>query len=274
MNEPEFFIGWQAEMPPGLARHTRRAVVLIAAAVLLVAALFVVFQKPFASGVFEYQTLSTVEGTMLLQPAPMLVTATGKRDAAGQPEFKTYLLVAPGKFGADSLLAAFEQRTGQMLSGKKVRAQGYLIYNKDKFALELESAANIEVIKGESVVPKSQALGSTTLRGEITDPKCLLGVMKPGEGKPHRSCAVRCIAGGIPPVLRVLNERDEAEYYLLVGPDGQRINHEVLDFVADGVEAQGQVERHGDWLVFRCNPAHDLRRINKNLLSHYLPMCH
>ena len=44
------------------------------------------------------------------------------------------------------------------------------------------------------------------VKGEIVDPKCFFGVMKPGEGKPHKDCAIRCILGGIPPVLKVTDE--------------------------------------------------------------------
>jgi hypothetical protein len=47
------------------------------------------------------------------------------------------------------------------------------------------------------------SLGTQTLIGEIVDSKCYLGVMNPGALIPHRACAIRCISGGIPPVLLV-----------------------------------------------------------------------
>ena len=47
--------------------------------------------------------------------------------------------------------------------------------------------------------PAPQVLAdNVTLKGEIIDPKCYLGAMKPGGGKTHKACAMRCIAGGIP----------------------------------------------------------------------------
>lgn len=46
-------------------------------------------------------------------------------------------------------------------------------------------------------------LGETTLKGEIVDSKCYLGVMNPGNLKAHRACAINCIQGGVPPVLLV-----------------------------------------------------------------------
>ena len=62
-------------------------------------------------------------------------------------------------------------------------------------------------------------LGEHTLRGEIVDIKCYLGVMKPAHGKPHRSCAARCISGGIPPVLMVKDRDGDTNYLLLVSAE-------------------------------------------------------
>ena len=45
--------------------------------------------------------------------------------------------------------------------------------------------------------PSYQPLGAVTLTGEIVDSKCFLGVMNPGNLKPHKACAIRCISGGI-----------------------------------------------------------------------------
>ena len=74
------------------------------------------------------------------------------------------------------------------------------------------------------LLPKVKDLGITKIKGEIIDPKCYFGVMKPGEGKPHRDCAIRCILGGISPMLAVKNEKGEANYYLLASSDGGSIN--------------------------------------------------
>ena len=49
----------------------------------------------------------------------------------------------------------------------------------------------------------SRAIGEVTLVGEVVDPKCWLGDMKPGDGKAHAACARLCMEGGIPPMLRV-----------------------------------------------------------------------
>jgi hypothetical protein len=64
-------------------------------------------------------------------------------------------------------------------------------------------------------LPKVKDLGLIKINGEIIDPKCYFGVMKPGKGKPQCDCAIRCILGGITPMLVVKNEQGDANYYLL-----------------------------------------------------------
>ena len=97
-------------------------------------------------------------------------------------------------------------------------------------------------------------LGEHTLRGEIVDIKCYLGVMKPAHGKPHRSCAARCISGGIPPALVVKDRDGDTNHLLLVSADGRTVNREVLPLVAEPVEITGRVVRLGDRLVLQANP--------------------
>ena len=93
-----------------------------------------------------------------------------------------------------------------------------------------------------------------TLVGEIVDSKCFLGVMKPGNSKPHRACAARCISGGIPPVLLVRDKQGNPTYFLLVSSAGESVNDAVLDLVAEPVEITGRVMRHGDLLVLHADP--------------------
>ena len=99
------------------------------------------------------------------------------------------------------------------------------------------------------------SLGRQTLVGEIVDSKCYLGVMNPGQLLPHRACAILCISGGIPPVLLVRQKIGPAIYLLLVSADGQPVNQQVLDLVAEPVQITGEVERQGDWLILRADPA-------------------
>jgi len=100
-----------------------------------------------------------------------------------------------------------------------------------------------------------QDLGQVTLVGEIVDSKCYLGVMKPGNTKTHRDCAARCISGGIPPVFLVRDAQGNAGYYLLVGKDGETLNHEVLGMIAEPLEISGELRRLGDLMSLRADPA-------------------
>lgn len=79
--------------------------------------------------------------------------------------------------------------------------------------------------------------------------------MNPGQLTPHRACAIRCISGGIPPVLLVRQKHGPAIYLLLVSTDGMPVNKQVLDMVAEPVKITGEVERQGEMLILRADPA-------------------
>jgi hypothetical protein len=79
--------------------------------------------------------------------------------------------------------------------------------------------------------------------------------MNPGQLLPHRACAIRCISGGIPPVLLVRQKDGPPIYLLLVSADGGPVNQQVLDMVAEPVQITGEIERQGDLLILRADPA-------------------
>jgi len=76
--------------------------------------------------------------------------------------------------------------------------------------------------------------------------------MNPGNAKTQKACAIRCIAGGIPPML--LQCSQPPRYYLLTGLDGKAINGEVLDFVAEPVSITGNLRRHNETMVLEIDP--------------------
>ena len=65
--------------------------------------------------------------------------------------------------------------------------------------------------------------------------------MKPGNLKPHRACAVRCISGGVPPVLLTRDPEGYASYYVLASAEGEAVHADVLDLVAEPVQITGRV---------------------------------
>ncbi|HEX5221039.1 MAG TPA: hypothetical protein VFZ59_15855, partial [Verrucomicrobiae bacterium] len=182
-----------------------------------------------------------------LAPYPhLLVMRPGSAET--QQTFSTYYLVAPWKFGLDREAIA-------PLNGQCVSLKGTLIYRGDQTMVEVEpgSIAAMDTVMA-SPLPQVMPLGRQTLIGEIVDSKCFLGVMNPGQLTPHRACAIRCISGGVPPVLLVRQKGGSPIYLLLVSAAGKPVNQKVLDLVAEPVQITGEVERQGELLILRADP--------------------
>lgn len=257
-----FYIGYLPEAPGALHRFTRRVVLptmLVAWALGLTLA---AAQRPFALSTYEFLELRMFSGRLEETPVPSLVVTP----PGGGPASR-FLLVSEFKWGAAGEVAGFH--------GESVTLTGTLAYRDGKTLVEL-LPGSIEVIETADVdgdtlttaatmaaerlragLPDASTavrLGTHTLRGEIVDSKCFLGVMNPGDLKVHRACAARCIRGGIPPVLVVRDHRGVAAYLVLVGSDGRLVNGEVLAMIAEPLEVTGIVERYDDLLVLRADP--------------------
>jgi hypothetical protein len=242
----EFYIGWQSRAPVGIGSHIRKTVTGLSLAVLVVAFLLPLGQRTIGLAVFEWGTVKDFSGTLQSRPYPhLLVQRPGK--GAG---WSAYYLVAPFKFGLqDGMIQALE--------GKQVTLKGTLIYRANQTMIEVQPES-INVVSAGSMREMGVNminLGSQTLIGEIVDSKCYLGVMNPGRLTPHRGCAVRCISGGIPPVLLVRPETGPPLYFLLVSKDGRPINKQVLDMVAEPIQITGEVLRQGDLSILRADPS-------------------
>jgi hypothetical protein len=66
---------------------------------------------------------------------------------------------------------------------------------------------------------------------------------------------VRCISGGVPPVLLVRETNGTARYLLLVSREGKPVNKQVLEFVAEPVRITGELVRQGEMLMLRADPS-------------------
>lgn len=244
----EFYIGWEAKSAPGIGKVVRRVVILLLILALLVPVVLAVSQRMIGVSVFEWGHHKTFAGVLQVAPYPhLLVPRPGRVEEQG--EFSTYYLVAPWKFGLDrEALRAFD--------GKAISLQGTLIYRGNQTMIEVvpgSIAATNPTTVGS--LPQRMSLGRQTLVGEIVDSKCFLGVMNPGQLTPHRACAIRCISGGVPPVLLVRQQHGPAIYLLLVSAAGKPVNKQVLDLVAEPVEITGEVERQGELLILKADPA-------------------
>jgi hypothetical protein len=242
------YVGYEPVAPPPVARRARRAVIALFALIGTVALVLVMGQRRLDGRIFEFGAPREFHGVLELDPEPtLLVTRPGARAGVSR-----WLLVGAGKHGARELL------TG--LDGAGVRLRGELISRGSETMLQVEPGS-VEREALPAATPEVASLGLQTLRGEIVDSKCHLGVMNPGEGKSHRDCAVRCISGGSPALLRTLDAAGESRVYRLLGPDGRALGPELLDFVAEPVEMRGSVERRDGVYVLRTDPA-AIRRLS------------
>ncbi len=240
----DFYIGYLPKAPEGLARFLRRVIGALGWLTIGIALVLIIGQMPFANSVFEYGRVRGFEGTIATAPYPaLLVERPGM--AGQQSKYSRYLLVAPGKHGADDLVAGFE--------GKQVRLQGQLIYREGGTMVEITPGSIAVIDTAPAVQATTRDLGTVTVTGEIVDSKCYLGVMNPGQGKVHRDCAARCLSGGIPPIFVTT---DGHEQFLLVGLDGRALGRDALrEFIAEPIEIQGELLETGSTQLLKVDPS-------------------
>jgi len=248
----EFYIGWMPKAPGSFARQVKKYIVgliilLMAAAILLSRS-----QKKFGSGNFEFGKLTEIRGVYFSKPVPCVKMVNGK-DIFGNLSYITIPLLGFGKMGAEGIIGDIEKEKSTSLNQKEITLKGTLLYNDGKLLMQIDSNDKPLLAVGKeadgSLLPHIENLGEMQIKGEIVDPKCYFGVMKPGEGKPHKDCAIRCILGGISPVLRVMDKAGAANYYLLAGANGEHMNEAVKNFVAEPVTIHARAVRRDDWIV-------------------------
>lgn len=233
----DFYIGYRSHMPVSLARRLRWFIALLVFISAGLAAILVSHQAPFSKGVFEYGVQRDFRGVIQLKPYPVLWMYDS-----------SYLLVAPGKFGAEDMLVAYD--------GQMVTLRGSLIRRDRQTMIEVVPQSLNLLVSGTDQGLEAVEHGFHQFEGEIVDSKCFLGVMKPGESKVHRSCAIRCISGGIPP-LWVAHRGGDAlgqTYFILVDVKGNPVNQRVLSKIGTPLKIEGRVVQYGDMWVLMSNP--------------------
>ena len=263
-DKKEFFVGYLPKAPKKIARASLLLVFLFFG--LLAASVYMVvgYQRTVNNGAYEYGELTEVEGLVYYTPQPFIKVFQGE-DINGNLVYKNILLIDYGKFGATESLRKIESKIGVKYNSVYVKLRGTLIYHNGTTLLELtekeDSYISYRPLVDRYLYSKEiNDLGMQTLKGEIIDPKCYFGSMKPGEGKPHKSCASLCLSGGIPAMYVAQNEQGQADYYLLLGENKQSVNDEILDYVADPVTISGRVETLDEWKVIYINPD-DIKRL-------------
>jgi hypothetical protein len=183
----EFYIGYEPDMPAGMAERIRRVVRGLVALALVMPAVLVFTEDRFATGVFEHGRTRTFTGRIVESPYPALIS-----DDATNTN-RVLWLVGPGKHGAEDIVRGRD--------GQRVQLSGSLIERDHDGMIEVVSDSVVMTASGATETEPLRSLGVIAVEGEIVDSKCHLGVMKPGDGPTHRDCAVRCLLGRIPPMF-------------------------------------------------------------------------
>lgn len=244
----EMFVGY-LPMPPRLRRFTKWVVAFLMLAFVVAAWLVKGSYRTPGNGKWDTTQVQEFSGTLAARPCAMIRVADEQAESG-----MTWLpLVQEGKRGATDLALPLE--------GREVRVRGHILERDGRRLLELtEPIAATDAMRTDPA-PGQVSQELVTLRGEIIDPKCYFGAMKPGEGKTHKACATLCIAGGIPPMLLVRDD-ERRTYYLLSDVDGGPVNEKVLPYVADPVEITGRLERRDDLTILRMD-AGAIRRVGE-----------
>jgi len=249
--DDEFFVGYAPDVPPRIARFVRGAVACLLLALLAGGCLVLAGQGPFRASRFEYGDAHPWTGVLRERPQPLLELRRPGIAAPGELVSR-FLLVAPGKHGAQELCAG--------LDGRRVALAGALVYRGGQVMLEIADGPHAEPAREAESASAPAPLGEVELVGQIVDSKCYFGVMNPADSLGHRACAERCLSGGVPALLAVRAADGTELTPLLTGRDGRALNRELLDRVAVPVSVRGALERMGDLLVLRTEPA-DVQRL-------------
>jgi hypothetical protein len=253
--EKPFYIGWQEDMPKEYKSTIKKFIILIFIALPILAFSIIYAQKGFNNHQFELGKSTELTGIYHSSPIPVLEVLKTEMKS----DLSNYvMLVGYGKFGAEGIMENIEALKGD-LNGRRVTLKGTMIYGDGKAILELTKKTNSLITIHEGVIAqklesKLESSNFINVVGEIVDPKCYFGVMKPGEGKIHKSCAIRCISGGIPPVFKTKNSQGKNEYYILLGEKGEKINQQILDKIAEKVSVSGRKTYLNGWNYLYINP--------------------
>jgi len=249
MKDQEFYVPYIEGSLGAKTKRTLKYFVIVSVLFIVLAALVFSFsQKPFKNSTFELTNATKITGTFHENPYPMLRTQIADKT------YKNILLLGFGKSSANPFLETIRKKT-KNLNGKTLIIEGNLIYYNGKTLLQITDDEKVIVENNTTKVklPQKKEISEITLEGEIIDPKCYFGVMKPGYGKIHRSCAVRCISGGIPPVLATTDSNNIAKYFLITDQNGNALHENILSFIGKQAQIKGFVEQLEDWYLFKID---------------------
>ena len=242
----EFYVGYFPSAPQLVARFIRRVAGGLVVGVVAAAVVVATVQSRLEQATFEFGHPRSFTGTITTDPFPTLRMALPGTYAEGHGVTRI-ALVNRGKHGAGEAVAHH--------ANHQVQLEGTLIYRDAETMLELVPGSVRHLGTAPQIPPRPpESLGTVTLRGEIVDAKCYLGVMNPGSTIVHRACAIRCLSGGIPPIL-ALSESTGRSMVWLTAPRGQPLGKGIAPFVAEPVEVTGELLAYENHLVLEIDPA-------------------
>lgn len=246
-------------VPRGIGRFAWRIAIALIIGAAAAGGFIAGAQRDPGGAAWEMDQTVTLRGTLVERPYPILISTAADGSAHAT------LLVGEGKLGVTG-------RIGGMHGGS-VAVRGTLIRRQGRSMLELIDAPDAIVAMDGTPSDSAQAAqvtgdGAPPIRliGEIIDPKCHLGAMKPGDGKTHKACAALCLRGGIPPMFIALDAERRPIYHLIVDPAGGPVSPQTLELLAEHVgepvQITGQAGRLADLPVIKLQAA-GIRRLGR-----------
>lgn len=237
----DFYIGWSNEIPKSYARKAKLFMMVAIISMVSIGAIYVKNQRGYIDSTYEYGVIQEFSGYLVKDPI------WGLR-VEEDDKIKTIPLVGFGKMGPESTLMKMME-THDLKEGTMVTLRGMVFHYQGKYWMELTEKENSLVSAGsQTMLDRDITMaGYMELEGEIVDPKCFFGVMNPATKAVHRSCAIRCISGGMPPVLAIREDGKFVDYYFLHGKEMESIAGMLLPYVGIPVKLSGEVAMYDDW---------------------------
>ena len=247
-----FYVGYF----PTPARHRTAmilAMVIIVFWALCMSLIIVLAQRSPGTAIWDISNEETWTGFLLEDPYPMLIT-----------DQESLLVVNMGKRDARTALEPFYD--------SQVTISGYQLIRDGRRIIELSSPDSVRAADPQDtppiVVPELEVLDDepSIHIGEVIDGKCFLGAMKPGDGFAHRSCAILCIKGGLPPMFAFEQRHEGTEIPLILIDHKAHFPEELHHFVACRVELLARRARMGTLPILLIEP--DSIRVLEDLTPH------
>jgi methionine sulfoxide reductase heme-binding subunit len=283
-DKSRFFVGWNSGNARSIYLFCFRTGLWLALLIIFVGLFLSTQQKELSPFAIDYDHVEEIRGWLLNKPIPILRIIETK-ESNGSPRYKNILLVDGFKHGAEASLLKFLGND----SVRYVRLKGYSSHKiiscgkPGRFPcdsacsqciagtmlfplMELENGSYSLETEKEPMNYQAENLidhGVNEITGEILDAKCYLGAMNPGYGKVHMSCAIRCISGGIMPII-VYKEKGIEKFAVLLDRQGEAINKKILGSIGIKSTVKGHFYNYGNWEIVMMEEIQSINHPSKS----------